>query len=207
MNTFSASGSLKAGWELFKKRPGYLAAATLLAVVASRVINAIATGIGGGSHVTTIIIVLLGTFVGMGTVAFALKAFEDPMKADIKDLWHPQHYVNYLFATMIVGICVAAGLVFLIVPGVIVGIMFSMAKFLVIDRNLTALDAVKESMRITEGSRLELFILMLGVIAINILGAIALFFGLLVSLPVSTLALVSAYRTLEQKAGAVTVSA
>lgn len=203
MNTFSASGSLKAGWELFKKRPGYLAAATLVALIASWVINAIATGIGGHSLVATFINVLLGTFVGMGTVAFALKAYEDPMKADIKDLWHPQQYVNYLLATIIVGICVAVGLVLLIVPGVIVAIMFSMAKFLVIDRNLKPMDAVKESMRITEGSRLELFILLLGVIAINFVGAIALFFGLLVSLPVSTLALVSAYRTLEQKAGAV----
>ena len=203
MNTFSAGTSLRAGWEVFKKRPWDFAGITLAALLASWLLGALISMIGGYSSFAVLVHLLLQTLISMGGIAIALKAYEDPMKVTIKDLWHPQSYVNYLLATIITGVSVIVGLVLLIVPGVFIALMFSMVKFLVIDRNMKPIDAIKESMRITQGSRLEILLLILSVIGINIVGIVFMGAGLLISIPVTMFAFVSAYRTLEQKAGAV----
>ena len=203
MNTFSAGTSLRAGWEIFKKRPGYFAGAAAIILVATWIASAVSTSIGGDSFVGMILNILLSAFVGMGAIAFGLKAFEDAEKADIHDLWHPKPYLEYVLSSIIVQIAVVVGLILLIVPGVILALMFSMTSFLIVSRDMKAIDAIKESMRITEGNRLELFLLMIALLGINILGAICLVVGLLVSVPVSLFALISAFRALEQKASAV----
>jgi uncharacterized membrane protein len=74
--------------------------------------------------------------------------------------------------------------------------MFMFATYLVIDKNMAPMDALKESRRMTYGHKWNLFLFGLGLIGINILGFLALIIGLLVSLPVTMLAMAHAYRTL-----------
>jgi len=58
-----------------------------------------------------------------------------------------------------------------------------------------------ESNRITRGHKWQLFGFVLLLLLINLLGLLALVVGILVSIPVSTLAFVHAYRVLGGKAG------
>jgi uncharacterized membrane protein len=74
--------------------------------------------------------------------------------------------------------------------------MFMFAFFSVIERELGPIEALSESNRITRGHKWPLFGLVLLLIGINLLGVLALGVGLLVSIPVSTLAFVHAYRVL-----------
>jgi hypothetical protein len=87
----------------------------------------------------------------------------------------------------------SAGLVLLILPGIIFA-MFMFANFIVVDRELGPIEAMKESSRITRGKRWTLLWLSLAILVINLLGLIALVVGLLVSVPVTWLALAHAYR-------------
>jgi len=80
-------------------------------------------------------------------------------------------------------------------------------KFLVIDKGLGPVASLKESWRITKGSKWELFILIIVLAVLNLLGAIALLIGLFITIPVTALATVHAYRTLEHKAGEMTPAA
>ena len=81
-------------------------------------------------------------------------------------------------------------------PGVIVGLMFMFTTFIVIDRGLGPIEAMKESRRITDGHKWTLLGFSLMLVLINLLGMLALVVGLLVTIPVSSLALVQAYRLL-----------
>jgi len=58
-----------------------------------------------------------------------------------------------------------------------------------------------ESNRITRGHKWQLFGFVLLLLLINLLGLLALVVGILVSIPVSTLAFMHAYRVLGGKAG------
>jgi uncharacterized membrane protein len=66
----------------------------------------------------------------------------------------------------------------------------------VIDRDLGPIKAMKESKGITRGNKWPLLGFLLLLTLINLLGLIVLVVGLLVSIPISWLALVHAYRTL-----------
>jgi uncharacterized membrane protein len=59
---------------------------------------------------------------------------------------------------------------------------------------------MKESSRITRGHKWPLFVFLLLLVLVNLAGLLALVVGLLVSMPVSMLAFVHAYRTLAGKA-------
>jgi len=117
-------------------------------------------------------------------------------------LWHPQPFWKFLGTSVLVYLAIGIGFVLLFVPGIIALLFFMFATFIVIDRGLGPIEAMKESMRIGRGYRWPL----LGFIALCMLiivaGVMALFVGLLVAMPVVTLAFTHAYRVLSAQAGA-----
>lgn len=83
--------------------------------------------------------------------------------------------------------------------------MFS--TFLVVDRGLGPLDALKTSMELTKGNRWPLFGFALLTALIVALGVLALGVGLLVAIPIVGLATAYAYRLLSGVPGAIPVDA
>lgn len=210
MDTFSASANLTWAWETFKKRPWFFIGVTVIIIIASWLISFIG-GLAGGSFgdnpagaaVSFLVSMVLQTFLGLGTISLFLKAHESPDSAEIQHLWHPQPFWKYLAASLLTGLAIMVGLVLLIVPGIIAMLMFVFTTYVVVDRELDPIAAMKESIRITKGSRLNLLILLVLLALLNIAGALLLFVGLLVTIPLTSLALVHAYRTLEHSASEV----
>lgn len=205
----SIKQALSFGWETFKKRPWFFIGATLLVFVVSFLAGA-ATGMldlaltrdpenpsGAGS----IIDWLISTLINMGIIAFYLRANDNVAQVTLHELWHPHPYWKFFAATLLVGIVVVLGLLLLIVPGIIFLMMFLFTTFLVIDRNLGPIEAMKESRRITHGHRWQLLWFSLVLLLVNLLGVIALGVGLLVTIPVTMLAFTHVYRLLAARAG------
>ena len=201
---FSAGAAIRYGWETFKQRPWFFVGATLIILIASAVsegvgsaIDAVVTGSAEEPSILGALVNLgLGTLISMGATAFFLVAHDNPEAADLSLLWHPQPFWKYLGMYLLVALVIAAGLILLIVPGIIFALMFMFAPLIVIERELGPIDAMKESNRITRGHKWPLLGLLLLLVAVNLLGLLALGVGLLVSIPVSTLAFVHAYRSL-----------
>ena len=133
----------------------------------------------------------------MGATAFYLAAHDNPDTVDLSALWHPRPFWKYLGASILLTLAIVIGFLLLIVPGIIFGPMFMSTTFIVIERELGPIDAMNESHRITRGHKWQLFGFVLVLLLINVLGLLALVVGLLVSIPVSTLA----YRVLSATAG------
>ncbi|ODA68234.1 hypothetical protein A7A08_00051 [Methyloligella halotolerans] len=214
--TFSVGDAIKQGWEIFKSRPWFFIGACIILFIASVVIGLLTEAIDSvlvgdtvvnpedpsqGTVIGNLVNFLLSTLVNMGAVAFFLKSYDDLPRASYGDLWHPQSYLQYLAVTVLFGLMIGLGLILLIVPGLIALVVFFFAPFLVIDRLMGPIEALKASMEITKGHRWTLFGLILAIAGINILGALALFVGLFVTIPVTTMAIVYAYRTLSGGAG------
>lgn len=79
---------------------------------------------------------------------------------------------------------------------VYMSVRLAFVEYLVVDTGRGPVHAIKESFRMTQGHVGRLALLMLAFALINIGGAIVLFVGLLVSIPVTILAMAHAYRTL-----------
>jgi hypothetical protein len=205
---FSTGSALRFGWETFKKRPWFFVGSTVVILLASGLIDAFSSAldaaVGGSAEqpslIGTLVNLGLGTLLGMGATAFYLAAHDNPDTADLSLPWHPRPFWKFLGASILLSLAVAIGLVLLIVPGIIFGLMFMFATFVVIERELGPIDAMNESNRLTRGHKWQLFGFVLVLLLINLLGLLALVVGILVSIPVSTLAFVHAYRVLGGKA-------
>jgi len=203
MHTISVRESLRFGWETFKKRPLFFIGVVVAVIVVTSILTSVTPENPRAAFpvLLTIAVLALNMLIEMGLVAFAIKAHDDVEKVTLHDLWHPQAFLKYVGVKILTGIIVILGLILLVVPGVIAALALMFATYLVIERNLGPVDALKESVRITKGNRWKLFLLALAMLALNILGAIALLVGLLITIPVSLLALAHVYRTLAGKAG------
>jgi len=135
----------------------------------------------------------------MGVIAFFLGAHDDPDRVVLADLWHPRPFWKYLGASRLLVLGGALGFLLLIVLGIIFVLMFMFTTLIVIDRGLGPIEAMKESSRITRGHRWTLLGLALLVLLVNLLGPLALVVGLLVSVPVSWIALAHVYCVLARR--------
>jgi uncharacterized membrane protein len=205
MNNFSVGASLHYGWETFKKRVWFFVGAFLLLGVIEWLLGALGQASQNDKPLYALVYlatIVLSVLIDMGVNAFLLKTYDNLETVSINDLWHPQPFWQFLGVALLSGLAIVVGLILLVIPGIIVILMFMFAKLLVIDRNLGPIEAMKESVRITKGHLWELLALYIVLFILNVIGAILLFVGLLVSIPVSALALVYAYRTLARAAKA-----
>ena len=201
---FSTGAAIRFGWETFKRRPWCFVGSAFLILLAYGLAHAFTNGIDAaitGSPKNPSILggvtnLALSTLIGMGVAAFYLAAHDHPDTVDLSVLWHPQPFWKYLGVSILLMLAIAVGLVLLIVPGIIFALMFMFAPLIVIDRELGPIDSMNESNRITRGNKWPLLGFALLLVLINLLGVLALVVGLLVSIPVSTLAFVHVYRAL-----------
>jgi uncharacterized membrane protein len=105
-------------------------------------------------------------------------------------------FLSVVVANFLISFAVGLGLLLLIVPGIIVGIGFSMALPLIVDRNLGPIDALTESWKLTEGNRVNIFIFGLIAFGLAIAGMCACGLGLLLVAPVGWIAYLYIYLRL-----------
>ena len=87
-------------------------------------------------------------------------------------------------AAFLVGLCETIGCILLIVPGIIAGLMFSQTCFILKDDpQVSATDAMKRSMEMMNGHKMELFVIWLSFLGWGILAVLTCGFGLLFLYP------------------------
>ena len=91
------------------------------------------------------------------------------------------HYPNAVLAHLLVGFLTGVGVMFCIVPGILVACKLAFVPFLVIDRGMGAIAAIKESWRLTEGHLLNIFLIGVLALPIAIGGLLLCGFGVIVS--------------------------
>lgn len=192
----SIKESLTFGWETFKKDPWFFIGVTAALTIFSMVVNALTGGGKGmGSLLGFVISMLASTVVTIAYARLALSAVRGP-HVGWDGLWAPEHFLNMLGATILQSIIVIVGLVLLIVPGIIAAILLSMTQLSVVDKKFNPIEALKESYRLTRPHLWPLFLFMLVLVLLNLVGLIALVIGLLVTLPVSLIAVAHVYQKL-----------
>jgi uncharacterized membrane protein len=143
----------------------------------------------------TIVQYLVNIIIGMGLIRISLE-FIGKLKPKIRDLFYYKPIVSYILASIINGIIVVLGLILLIIPGIILAIRLQYTTYLIVDKNLGPLEAIKKSWKITRGNTWNLFFLGIILGLINILGVLCLLVGLFITVPLGMLATTFVYRKL-----------
>jgi uncharacterized membrane protein len=204
---FSIGDALAYGWTSFKSQIGFfiglIVVMAIVTVVPDLLIDKLFDRGTALSIIFKLVVRVLGLILGMIATRLSLDIFDNG-KADLSRLGDLVSLLpSYLVGKIIYGLIVLGGLILLIVPGFIWAYMFLYVGFLIIDRHLGPIEALKESRVLTSGYKLDLFLFSLVVGLINIVGAICLLVGLFVTIPVTLMASAYVYRRLSPKPAAV----
>lgn len=211
MKTFSTKESLRIGWRIVKSNLWFAMGTTLVYLIfnmdlsgkfdgrenwvpdmdASAMISFIALALAA-----FILFWLIRTLVQIGYYKINLKLL-DGSKPLFKELFTNRTYFwRYVGTTILFGLRVFLGFILLVVPGIIWAIKFQFMPVLTVDRGLRPVEAMRESARMTEGHKWHLFKFGLAALGVNLLGLLCLGVGLLVTVPLTTLAYLHVYRSL-----------
>lgn len=198
-HSFSSSEAIKSGFNIFKKN---IAAFIKLGAVliAVNIVMGIIGGLFGHNNPMTIVWNIISAIVSLiiqvGIIKIVLGLYDgEPL--NLANLYSMSHLApRFLGASILYGLAILVGLVLLIIPGIYLAIKLQFYSFLIVDKNAGVMDSLKKSWTLTQGAALDLFLFTLAIIILNILGAIVLLVGLLVTIPTTTMASIYVYRKL-----------
>jgi hypothetical protein len=190
---FSKGDAIKFGWETTTGNLGLLILA-LMIIVAIGVMPAVVSD----SWVVATVAWVFDMAVGMGILRMTLR-FVDGEKGELVDLFSTIPLIfKYLVASIVVGFVVTVGFCLLILPGIYWSVRLYMFPWVLVDKDVGPFEALRQSWEMTRGSFWNLILLGVLLCGINILGTIALLLGLLVTIPLSVVAVGYAYRRMEE---------
>jgi uncharacterized membrane protein len=155
---------------------------------------------GETSAVTTIGIIgfIYGILVVGPTdfgVSFAYLKAARSDKLEIGNMFEAfRNYWNTVLANILVGVIVVIGLILLIIPGIIFACKLAFTPYLVVDRKMEVIEAIKASWRMTDGHAWTVFLIGLLAIPICIAGLICFGVGIIVSIMWIRLTFASLYQ-------------
>lgn len=189
---FSIGEALGYGWKKLQENIGPLVTAAL-AILAVNVIFWL-LGRGALAGLMSLIGWFVSVLISLGLIRIALKIV-DGEPVETADLFSRVDLaLPYILASVIVGVMVAIGFVFLIVPGIYLAITFGFFGYNIVDKNHGIMESIEQSAAITRAQKWDLFGFGVALFFFNLAGALALGIGLLITVPVSMLALAYVYR-------------
>jgi len=202
-NKFSLDAALRFGWDVMKEHLWFFVGVIVIGVIINAIPNFLQEMVKEANPFLKIISILFSIIVGgvitMGQMKIAL-SFVDNREPELADLFSCIHLVfKYILATILYSLIVLAGFLLLIVPGIIWSLKYSQYIYLIVDREMDPLEALKESGRITFGAKWDLFVLALLVSIINLLGLLCCCIGLFATVPTTMVAMAYVYRALSRE--------
>lgn len=199
------SEAIRFGWKTVQTSFGFILLTIGVATFVPSVIS------WGGEHVfhrdgqvffIKLISALVSATFGLGLSKIYLR-FSDGEKPIFENLFDGLARAHiWLASTIIATVAITMGLILLIFPGVIMLLRLWLVGFVLVDERTGPIDAIQRSWDITRGHTMDLLVLFIALVGLNILGCVCLVVGLLVTVPISGLALAYVYRQLKPKAAA-----
>ncbi len=188
---FGVKSIVREAWDILKREKKFLLLFGLVLVMGNMALNGIGElftdqGWSGASSLWGVVTFVLKMYLGLITIIVSLKAVrgesltvQEILVKDWKMVW------PYVLISILYSLVVIVGTILLIVPGIIVGLMYFLSTYLVVDQGLGVIESMKESKRLTRGKRGKLFLMGLATLGINILGIICLGVGVVVTAPLT----------------------
>jgi len=201
---FSKAEAIRFGWNTMMSNPGFFVVLLIVVGLIYVLPEIIRKSMEGNNPALTVplglVSAVLQIIIGMGLIRISLR-FCDNQKGEFADLFSCLPlFFKYLFGSILYGLIVLAGIILLIIPGIVWAIKFMFFSYLIIDQGAGPIDSLKRSAAITAGAKWDLFLFGLLLLAVNLLGTLALLIGLFATIPTSMVATAYVYRKLLGKA-------
>jgi uncharacterized membrane protein len=201
-----AGTAISYGWNGFKANIGPLAIIAVVVLAVNVVMGWVQTSTD--STFLNFMLSLISSFVSLvislGLIRAALVIL-DGQRPEVGDLLSTKDIVPYIVASLLVTIVVFVGLLLCLIPGLIAGFLLQFYGYAIVDRKVDAfqvapqsdpIGAMRASYEIVSKNVGSLLLLAVLSIMLNIAGALLCGVGLLVTIPVTAIAIAYAWRVL-----------
>jgi hypothetical protein len=189
------------GWRLFKSRASVFVVSLLLLFLSWVALEIAVVFLHRLGFAVWLVLHLVWLFLFSGMLVglhvMALKSVDDEIPR-VGDLFGSlERGPAYLLALSIYCLAVSGGLVLLIVPGIYLAIGYCLFAQVITDTSASALAALRKAAALAHGNWAPLGALFFIAFLVNIAGTSLLGIGLIISFPVSLLAITGFYRSLQ----------
>ncbi len=200
---FTIGEALGEGWRIVKKNIGFLVGFVLVGLVLSGVPSVLSHVLRedapGVSAIFSLVSLLFGVVVAMGFITVRLRLVDGERASFRALLSNRPVFLKYIGGSILYVLIVSCGLVLFVVPGIIWSIQFMFWPYHVVDGRTGPVEALKKSAEDTKGQKVHLFLLALVIFGINMIGLLALGVGLVVTYPLTKVAVAHVYRRLSPR--------
>ena len=201
---FSATDAIGYGWKGFTANIGPLVIIGLVLAVATVLSNWLSRGFDSWLLTITgnVLSVFISLVIGLGLIRAAL-AILDGGRPSVDQLVSTKDIGPYIIASLLVAVIVTVGLILCVVPGLIAGFLLQFYGYAIIDRKTDSVTtapqssptgAIRASFEVVAANIGPLILLAVLCFLLNVAGALLCGVGLLVSLPVTSIAIAYAWR-------------
>ena len=162
-------------------------------------VNAISDSIKTTSSPISFIINIVFSVINVAYLKYVLN-FLRTGKFDFNDIIEclKTKWLNILIVSLITAVATTIGFMLFIIPGIIVSLGLGMASLIVIDSDLSAIDAIKKSWEMMKGYKWNYFVFLLSFLGWIILAPFTLFILFIWLIPYMTVAEVIYYDELKK---------
>ena len=105
---------------------------------------------------------------------------------------------NFIITSFLYMLMVFAGAALLIIPGIVIAVLFFPYAFIIIENNENPIATLKKSFKMTRMFIWQLFVIIIVLNFINIMGALAFYVGVTITLPFTVIAQAVLYKHLKE---------
>lgn len=192
---FTVGGALKRGWELFKDNAVFLIGYQVVLYVLTALLAATMQRQTFWHLVIWVLIIIAK--MGFYNSAILIAQGIEPAFDQLYKNW--RLFFSWVIANFIFGAMFIIGLIFLIVPGLYVWARYGLFPFFLLDKKLGPIAALEQTGTATTGIRWEIFLLLISCLLLNVLGLLFFGIGILITAPVTMLAVATVYHQIKQK--------
>jgi uncharacterized membrane protein len=202
MSKFSKKEAIKFGWEKTKENFFFFILVMIIFVILSSFPSFFKKYFAKTpplSFIFGISDLVLSPILTLGLIKITLKIYEG-VKPQILDLFSQYRlFFRYLLASILYSIISFLGLLLFILPGIFLGIRLGLFSYLIVDQKKGAFESLKESWKITKGETFNLFLFYLLCAGVSFLGILTFLVGLLVTVPITSLAETFVFKKLAKQ--------
>ncbi len=195
---FSVGDALNYAWSAYwQQLPSFLTV-TLVVILGNAVLGLLVTAID--SLAAQVIFNVLGLAVALLLSLGLIRAALDVTRGaapSVANVLRTEGFAAYATATIMFVGGVYLGTVALVVPGIAFALAFHLYGYVLVDEpGLSATQALRRSAEITRGSRWQLLLLGLTLLAVNLVGLMLCFVGVVFTYGITAISVAYVYRIL-----------
>lgn len=193
----SIEQAINSSWKTLKKNPKNIIGFFLLIGIISILNIAISSKLG--SILSNIESWVFGALVQVAIITFTVGAFRKRKITVSSRLKDYKLVLKLIVGNLLSAIVIFLGFLALIIPGIVFAVRLQFVSFLIVEKQMGPIEAIRGSWKLTKNTFYTLLGFGIVSMLLNVFGFFLLIVGLLVTVPLTSLAQVYIYLKLSEK--------